>query len=405
MEIVQYLKSLGRLWRFVIVVPIVAGLLAFAAGMASPRVYRGKATISDLVTAGPSSTAAQAVADFQALLFSEPVITQVSDETGLSKATLKHRLRLVRFGPSSVVAVQGTSPDPEEIEPMVMTAAREALALFNARSNAVARGLVEARKAVETARQAVGAAEGRLTEFTGRTGSVSPADEYESELKRVTDLEKALADARAGRGGSVASFESSLADARRSRDAAAAALAEYEPLRAAADRASDDLASAQRQLDDARAAAAGVQLPTEDAVSMGQVARVSRREQLMRQTIVAFVSAFVLALLAAMIVDTVRRSRLIDARDERDDPASGFRTAGGDTFIAGTAIEAVPGSAVEALAYQSPQSPPSESGQPGQGQPDQSVPVTAVHPSATSSLVSLAQRRRGREHAPEPHRS
>jgi hypothetical protein len=388
MEIVQYLRSLGRLWRIVIVVPVVAALVAFAAGMANPRVHRGKATISDLVTAGPSSTAAQAVADFQALLFSEPVLTEVSDETGLSKSTLKHRLKLVRFGQSSVVAVQGTSPDRDDIEPMVMTAAREALALFNARSNAVARGLAEARRAVDAARKNVVAAEGQLSEFTARTGAVSPVEEFEAELRRVTDLERSLADARAGRGGSVSSFEISLAEARRDRDAAAAALAEYEPLNAAADRAGDDLTSAQRQFDDARAAAAGIQLPTEDAVSMGQVVRVSRREQLLRQTVVAFVSAFVLALLGAMIVDTFRRSRGVRGDDRGDAPpaaAVGFEDA--DTLLAESLTESRPPGTLEPAA--TPQASSAASPRP-----------------AASSLVSLAQRRRGREQgAPEAHQS
>jgi hypothetical protein len=181
-EIGQFLRARPRTTALALLFPLVAGLVALAVLMAQPARYTATATVS--VPSSSSDSASRVglfVANFSEIALSPSVLREVARSTGESTAELEDRLEVARLGLSGLFDVTYTGEREEAVEPVVravITTTFDRLVVVTG-----------ADAALETATQAVAAAQAERVAYQDEIGTLQPESDYADLSSRIRSLE------------------------------------------------------------------------------------------------------------------------------------------------------------------------------------------------------------------------
>jgi capsular polysaccharide biosynthesis protein len=177
-QVADYLMAIRRRMRWLVLIPLLVGIIAAGLLVRQPLRFRSRATVTIPITAsldkGPSSSeVSQAVSDFQQVIVSDAVLTKVSKDTGVSKADIREHLAARRLGTSSLVNVTYTNIKRAKASEVVEQAARTGVQrLFEP---AVIAGTI----AVETAERELNSVQTQVANFnTSHSLATSPQEAY-----------------------------------------------------------------------------------------------------------------------------------------------------------------------------------------------------------------------------------
>lgn len=193
MEIRDYVRFVGRRLWILVLVPLVAGAIAFKMVSSEPQRYRSVATVgsADLLTGKNESE--QYVADFYAAVGIPAIVDKVAEATGESPQRIRGGIRTTRLGSSSLIQVtyETTQRDPAKSVAVVEQISREALAfLFQSPVEFAQNRREEARKAVDASNAAMDA-------FLGEIGTPLPDEDYRTIQSLVSQLRVRFEEANA----------------------------------------------------------------------------------------------------------------------------------------------------------------------------------------------------------------
>lgn len=218
-EIVDYLKAIGRRGWVLVGLPGATALIALMFVAMAPLQYQAGATVAAPALVGGLSAHQYRGADatkafvttFGATLRSAPIVDRTSAKTGVPASRVRGGLHSAGIGTSSFVKATFTTPKPKEAKAVVTAAAGETLRfLFSSQLNA-------AQAAVDVAQGQLDKTEGALVAFAQQTGTGDPQDEYLALSRGEAGLE-ALVARRAAHGDAVgAAAAQKTIDARHAR--------------------------------------------------------------------------------------------------------------------------------------------------------------------------------------------
>lgn len=194
MEIREYWLALGhRRWALVIA-PLLAGLLAFAAAAQRPGEHEATATVllpSGGDTDNPPITR-QLTSNVTAVLESDLVAAEVAEETGVPAPRIAERLSATRAGEGNLVEVRYRDTDAAQVENVAETAARVGLRLLLDGQD------TEVEQFREAAQERYDGAQRDIDEFLAETELTNPTVEYQSAVTSLNNLRVQLITAQAG---------------------------------------------------------------------------------------------------------------------------------------------------------------------------------------------------------------
>jgi hypothetical protein len=191
MEIRDYIGTIGRRLRIVVIVPLLAMAIVLLVLLARGPRYESRATVIIPVTGFGSqlTLVSQAVANFEGGIGSSSVIERTSADTGVDPGTIRDGLSTAQLGTSNVVEVAYTGEAGPVVEGVVEVASRHTLRLISSS------GLASAEAESELSRERLRETRDELTLFLERTGLVEPRIAFTEAAKRLTRLRFDLADA------------------------------------------------------------------------------------------------------------------------------------------------------------------------------------------------------------------
>jgi hypothetical protein len=250
MEIRDYVSHLG--WRVsaLVLLPLASGGAAFGLLADTPQQYEAETvlTVPSSVAGGASSgSVAQYMANLEQAIVSKPVEAVVADEVGADASEFRDGLDTTQLGSSNLVRVTYRGPDPDDAARIVEVATRSAFDLVAQIQLPFGQSLDVLEARVEATTWDLETAETRMENFLLETGLVLPREQYLMIASDVARLEAEILQAEV-EGGPSATLEAALRDRRRELEGLGAMLPEYERLRAAVERAEEDLDTAQDEL-------------------------------------------------------------------------------------------------------------------------------------------------------------
>ena len=180
MEIADLVRAVRRRLWLLMILPLVAGGIAFARLANDPESYRASATV-----AVPSAIERQAgavgqyVANFRETLRSDDVVSPVARETGVRARALERRLQATRVGTTTTIRVSFTGSNAAAVERVVVQAAEATVARL------AAPALGASSAVVATAEERYEQARDDLEAFTAETGFVLPEDLYRTKQNQL----------------------------------------------------------------------------------------------------------------------------------------------------------------------------------------------------------------------------
>jgi uncharacterized protein involved in exopolysaccharide biosynthesis len=249
-ELREYVSQMGwRLW-ILVALPLVSAGVTFSLLADTPAQYRATSvlTVPSTVTGGSSSgSVAQYMANFEQTIVSEPVIERVVEDVGAEAGEIRDGLDTTQLGNSSLIQVSYQGPVSDEAAEIVEVATGAAF-------NRVAEIQLPFGESIETLesrlRQStseLNSADAELEDFLVKNGLVLPREEYLMVAADVSRLESEISRAES-EGTSTSALEDILEERRQELTRLGKALPEYERLRAAVDRAEEDVDDAQDEL-------------------------------------------------------------------------------------------------------------------------------------------------------------
>lgn len=237
-------------WRLsiLVVLPVIAGALAFGALVGTPdqRVASTVLTVPSSVIGGTTAgSVAQYVANFEQAIVSDPVIERITSTFGVEGAEVRDGLQTTQLGSSNLIRVsyQG-SDDVVRIADMATKLAFETVAQIQLPFGE-SPDVLEER--VRVATSDLRTTEKRLEAFLLENNLVLPREQYLMVASEVASLEQEIVQARSA-GVSTATLEEALRDRRQELDRLGSLLPTYERLQAAVDRAAEDLDAAEDEM-------------------------------------------------------------------------------------------------------------------------------------------------------------
>jgi hypothetical protein len=307
MEIRDYIGTIGRRLRFVVIVPLLAMAIVLVVLLARGPRYESRATVIIPVTGFGSqlTLVSQAVANFEGGISSSSVIEQTSADTGIQPGPIRDGLSTAQLGTSNVVEVAYTGGAGPIVEGVVEVASRHTLQLISSS------GLASARAESELSRERLREVRQELDLFLESTGLVEPRIAFTEAAKRLSRLRFDLADAE--RRGDEAEVESLT-------DEIETLSAEITGLRTEWDELSNDVRRAELTADQAHAALVDAEAQSQAASQPGLVTTTSarqlprfpyiaRRVAAVGAVAVVLAAGLVIFLEAAQPVRMARRSR------------------------------------------------------------------------------------------------
>jgi len=311
METRDFLRALGRRAWILLLVPIIAGGVAFAVTMNQPKVSNSTALVLAHPNVAAFGSTVGYVTAFQSALTSTTVVNQVNQATGVPVADLTAGLSAAPSAPNSITFnVTYSGPQSGAVVAQVpQLAAHATLDVLTAPQ------VTTAQAQATAAADAVAKTTEATAAFSKTTGLYQPAQDYQSLSNQLAQLRLTLAqnEALGTHPYNAASLNASIAQVSGELQKLAPRVAEYQTLRDAQDRAQTALQLANAQLTNvqqqsAAAAASG-------AVVAGTVTVVSNTQAAVKAAASAAIVAFLLALgLVALIAHRQGRRGTADAR-------------------------------------------------------------------------------------------
>lgn len=312
MEIFDYLRSKRRQLSLLVLLPFLAGAVAFYLLAAEPVRYRSRVEVGiPTAVASGSSAIGLYIANFRQAVSSSDVTDEIVAETGVEADELEQGLDIQQVGQANRMAVEFTGTDPDLVDEVAGTTTRAGLA-------ALASGRVdyEQRKLAVVEEQYT-QARAELDQFRTDTGLLFPDDEYRTAVEDVRDLERELAEAEgAGFQVTAETLRLRLEAARLLQETIARQYLEYQPLAETLENWSSARRDANEKLLEAETQLALVTAP--DLVDGGESEPVPHTQTLLSGVALAAGVAFLLALGLLALPDLLRRP---------ETPAGGARRA------------------------------------------------------------------------------
>jgi uncharacterized protein involved in exopolysaccharide biosynthesis len=314
-EISDYLRALGkRLW-LLILIPLLAGAVAFAIAYKQPEQYQTKATVS-LPNVGASnqpSEVAQAVADFQAAAASPPVLRAAAKDASVPYNKVKSNVSTARVNLSSQVAVLYTSPKRNEVKTatdIVTAVTNEALNfMFQSRVSTAQERYDAATKNLDAAKANYDAALKAQNDFLAANNFLSPDDAAKTLQTEISDLSVKLADAKATGATSAANtYQAEINARQQALTAIGPKQVQYSNLSTAVDdqkQVYDDAVAAQRDAQQTLNAAQ----PNAQQTFAGIAVPQSKSSVVLKTTAVAVIAAIPLAVGLIVLLELASRRR------------------------------------------------------------------------------------------------
>lgn len=182
MEIASFLRSRPRAVLLALLFPVLAGLGAAFILASAPRQYTATATVSVPGSAAESASKVGIfVANFSQLAVSGPVLTDISQETGVPRTVIRDGLDVSRAGQSSIFTVAWSGEDRAQVEPVVRTTITRTfqsllpVTSFQTRADDADR----AYQAAVAARQ----------QYQDQIGTIDPQADYNRNASRISSLQ------------------------------------------------------------------------------------------------------------------------------------------------------------------------------------------------------------------------
>jgi hypothetical protein len=299
----------GMRWRLslLVLLPLIAGGLAFALLADTPKQYEAESvlTVPASVAGGSSSgSMEQYMANFEQAIVTAPVVTAVSNEVGADAEAVRSGLDTARLGSSSLIRVSYRGTDPDEATRVVALVTQSAFDLVAQIQLPFGQSLEVLRSRVRTAETDLQAAETGLQEFLLETGVVLPREQYLIVASDIARLESEILQAESDGSGTDA-LVAALQERRRELEELGAMLPEYERLRAGVDRAEEDLDGAEDELRLAENQVAHLK-PQFTEVDTSAVPRL---QTIGRGVAIAAGGAFIVAIVLMLLIPSRRPSR------------------------------------------------------------------------------------------------
>ena len=198
MEILDYFKAIGKRFWVLVLVPAIAGLLPLVYFVVKPAQYSANATIIPTALVGGVRTNQYRGADAEKFfannmtgaLRTNPLIEQVSKQTGVPTHAVRSGLTVHQVGTSAFVQVTYTTGKRKLAAPVATAAATTALHFLFQSQYDVAKGEVDAAQ-----KQADQADDG-LNAISQQTGGKTPEDAYASLSRGLPALQAMAARAK-----------------------------------------------------------------------------------------------------------------------------------------------------------------------------------------------------------------
>ncbi|MEY2474321.1 MAG: hypothetical protein QOK28_3650 [Actinomycetota bacterium] len=208
-QVVDYLLAVRRRLAWLVVIPIVVGLVAGGILLSQPRQLRARATVTlPVATAANKSPStgevAQAVSDFQEVIVSDTVLAKVARDTGVPKNTIKAHLVTRHLGSSNLVNVSFTSTKRDRATKVLLSAAHTGVErLFEP-------AVVAANTAVTASERDLADLQAQIANFGPAHGlSTTPQEAYRAKQQELaqphSDADRAQIQADATRLGALVS--------------------------------------------------------------------------------------------------------------------------------------------------------------------------------------------------------
>ena len=219
LEIVDYLKAIGRRGLVLVALPAATALVALMFVAMQPLKYQAGATVAAPALVGGVSAHQYRGADatksfvttFGAALRSAPIVDRTSTNTGVPASRVRGGLHSAGIGASSFVKVTYTTPKRKEAKRVVTAAAGETLRfLFSSQLNA-------AQASVDVAQAQLDKTQTALVAFAQQTGVSDPQDEYLALSRGEAELEALVARRQAHGDDAGAAQAQATIDARHAR--------------------------------------------------------------------------------------------------------------------------------------------------------------------------------------------
>jgi hypothetical protein len=194
-EIVDYLKAIGRRGWVLVGLPAATALVALMFVAMQPLEYQAGATVAAPALVGGISAHQYRGADdtkafvttFGATLRSAPIVDRTSANTGVPASRVRSGLHSAGIGTSSFVKATFTTPKRKEAKAVITAAAGETLRfLFSSQLNA-------AQASVDVAQAQLDKTQAALVAFAQQTGIGDPQDEYLALSRGEAELEALVA--------------------------------------------------------------------------------------------------------------------------------------------------------------------------------------------------------------------
>jgi hypothetical protein len=291
MEIKDYLKTLGRRIWIPLIVPVLAGGVAFSIASGAPESYAAKATVTlGGLQSGPVA-AKQLVDDFSAAVRSEKVQDEAAAETGVPRSAIKGHVTVSQVTNGTIMTASfKTSATYRDRAPEVIKAVAQGAVSLTLRSPV---GVGE--ESVKTARESYDTAQGALAEFSQKSG-VPPEDLYQGVQTELLQLRIRYEEAAADNNTGQVEYYRKAIKAREDRlNQLGPDVERYRSLKAARDKALAKLSTAEDTLDQASGRLAAAR--SDSIVSVSDKANeVPKASSVMRATVAAVGGGIVIAL-------------------------------------------------------------------------------------------------------------
>ncbi|MEA3509931.1 MAG: hypothetical protein U9R51_00710 [Actinomycetota bacterium] len=301
MSILQWIQGLG--WRLgvLIVVPLIAGVIAYFVVADEPPDYRAVSTVVAPIAVSASPTpqvANQAVAELQALVSSTAFAEAVAPEAGVSPKALSAGLVTARLGAGTIVEISFTSADSAQAVSVVTVVGDRSAELILSDDLAMAE---EAVRLTLIDLEAAEAATSAMIEANG--GNPILLLEFAADELAQVQSARARAVATGGDPLGLAALEAEIVHLQGDIERLLPIVAEYEPLeqaRSAAESAYNDA------LEHLRSVEALMTATAQSVVDPTGATELSNRIPVAQKIVTVMLLALVLAIAVVIVIDLIR---------------------------------------------------------------------------------------------------
>ena len=329
MEIRDYVRLMGRRLWILVLLPLIAGGLAFTLVSSEPQRFRTVATVGSADLLPGRNESEQYVADFYAAVTIPAIVDKVAESTGVSGQRIRTGIRTVRLGTSSLIQVsfETTQRDPAKSAAVVEQLSREALAfLFQSPVEFAQNRRNEAKKAVEEINSAMDA-------FLAEVGVSLPDEEYRITQSLVSQLRVRFEEANAaGDAGAADRLRDAIAQREAQLVKLGPKVVQFNRLREQREPVLATLKDADEALQRAQARAA-VSRGESIVVVSRNATPVARTQGIVRRTVAVMAASFLLAVGLVAVLESgrsARRNRLRGGAPHDREPSDGEPPLGPD---------------------------------------------------------------------------